>query len=145
MQNAIECLCGNSYGKHGLASDQNTCNYKCKDNQNICGGAYRNNIYLATLDYSCTYNNFDEYWVDGNTQNNGWNHDSGKENGGEITLNCKRVILKQCGGCWGAEAFGNFCCSNCQEVINAYQSLNWNADTLSRECPANSSWYYGTD
>ena len=41
------CLCGNSYGKHGKA-DPAECNTPCKhdpNDENMCGGPWRNNIY----------------------------------------------------------------------------------------------------
>ena len=47
--------------------------------------------------YRCTYNGYDEYWVDGNndswlyTPANGWALDYGKYNGQEMALDCEKV------------------------------------------------------
>ena len=48
VQYGKECWCGNSFGKHGLAGNQNECNKKCSDKaQSTCGGTWRANIYLT--------------------------------------------------------------------------------------------------
>ena len=60
VQYSIQCFCGNSYGKHGLAEDQGQCSYKCRDTSNNaeqtnnCGGFWRMNIYLASMESKST-------------------------------------------------------------------------------------------
>ncbi|PAA94261.1 hypothetical protein BOX15_Mlig001756g1 [Macrostomum lignano] len=45
LQASNWCLCGNSYGKHGKASDSD-CKMACGgDSSKTCGGAYRNEVY----------------------------------------------------------------------------------------------------
>ena len=47
-QYSVECFCGNTFGKYGLAENQENCNRKCQDLEgNNCGGTWHQNIYLA--------------------------------------------------------------------------------------------------
>ncbi len=46
-QNGNQCFCGNSYGKHGKATN---CDTKCAGNSNeICGGSWANSLYELIL------------------------------------------------------------------------------------------------
>ena len=48
LQNGGECFCGNQFGKHGAAPEDD-CNYTCKsDTTKMCGGALRNSVYRTT-------------------------------------------------------------------------------------------------
>ena len=45
-----QCFCGNEFGKHGISPNQGDCKTKCHDKEgNICGGGWRNNVYLSGL------------------------------------------------------------------------------------------------
>jgi hypothetical protein len=48
LQDGKECWCGNSYGKHGLASAASQCNMQCSgDFGTVCGAAWRISLYHA--------------------------------------------------------------------------------------------------
>lgn len=49
VQDKDECFCGNTFGRYGLAVNQDDCSSKCrdKDEKTICGGRWRNNVYLS--------------------------------------------------------------------------------------------------
>ncbi|XP_048578059.1 WSC domain-containing protein 2 isoform X2 [Nematostella vectensis] len=51
-QNANSCFCGNSYGKHGKASDTD-CSKACTGNSNLkCGGQWRASVYRVVTKLS---------------------------------------------------------------------------------------------
>merc|ERR1719220_549826 len=42
------CLCGDSFGKHGQTLDEE-CNLTCQEGDSICGGLWRNNVYVSIV------------------------------------------------------------------------------------------------
>ena len=54
-----------------------------------CSDAWQGSIAISTSfgDFQCTYNGYDQYWVDGNNDS-GWGLDYGKHSGEELILDC---------------------------------------------------------
>merc|ERR1712085_94137 len=51
LQNSAECWCGNSYGKHGAAANEEECLPCNSDTDVMCGGGFRNSLYkVVALD-----------------------------------------------------------------------------------------------
>lgn len=52
LQNGGDCYCGNSFGKHGAAPEED-CNRTCVNSTTeMCGGTLRNSVYKITFFYS---------------------------------------------------------------------------------------------
>lgn len=118
------CFCGNSYGKYGLASDNN-CNLTCIGNrEQKCGGLLYNQVYALELDIekdaSLRHDQETNYigcyqdkFVDGSFDLNGHKFFSKKLTPSFCFKKCKELSFKYAGlqsgfGCFCGNSYGKY-------------------------------------